>query len=65
MYQKLKDKIERQNSISINVFGYENKISFICFNRVTVYSNLDVLLITENEKQHYVWIKDFDRFMFN
>ena len=28
-------------------------------------NTLDILLITKNEKQHYVWIKDFNRFMFN
>ena len=26
---------------------------------------MDLLLITENEKQHYVYIKDFNRFMFH
>ena len=27
-------------------------------------TTLDLLLISEEEKQHYVWIKDFNRFMF-
>ena len=46
------NKIEKQNEININVFGYENKQPLL-------------LLITENDNKHYVLIKDFNRFMFN
>ena len=28
-------------------------------------TTLHLLLLSEEEKQHYVWIKDFNRFMFN
>ena len=59
-------KIEEQNNISINVFGYENKQRFPLFVSKKVFeTTLDLLLIMEDEKQHYVWIKDFNRFMYN
>ena len=59
-------KIENQNNISVNVFGYENKNTFPLYvSQKMVEATLDVLLITEGKNQHYVWIKDFNRFMYN
>lgn len=59
-------KIEEQNSININVFGYEDKQFYSIF--VSKQSNekvLKLLLITEDEKKHYVLIEDFNRMMFS
>ena len=57
-------KIEIQNNICINVFCYENAL--IC----PVYlsdqkfgDSMDLLLIADENKSHYVYIKDFNRFM--
>ena len=48
-------KIENQNNISINVFGYENKNHFPLYvSRKVTETTLDLLLISEEEKQHYV-----------
>ena len=48
------------------MFGYENKNRFpLYYSRKVTEKTLDLLLISEEEKQHYVWIKDFNRFMFN
>jgi len=59
-------KIENQNGIRINVFGYENKQPFpIYVSKEKSSDNLNLLLITENENEHYVLIKDFNRFMLN
>ena len=59
-------KIERQNDISINVFGYENKTVFPLYVSQNVFeTTLDLLFITRDKNQHYVWIKDFNRFMYN
>ena len=59
-------KIEEQNNISINVFGYENKQRFPLYVSQKVFeTTLDLLLIMEDEKQHYVWIEDFNSFMYN
>ena len=59
-------KIEKQNEININVFGYEDKQSYPIYVSKEKYDNqMNLLLITENENKHYVLIKDFNSFMFN
>ena len=53
------DKIEVQNNISINVFGYENKLVFpIYISNETFEDSMDVLLLIENNRSLYVYIKD-------
>ena len=60
------NKIEKQNEININVFGYENKQPYpIYISKEKYEKHLELLLITEDENKHYVLIKDFNRFMFN
>ena len=60
------NKIEKQNEININVFGYENKQPYPIFVSKEKYDrHMNLLLITEDENKHYVLIKDFNRFMFN
>lgn len=59
-------KIEEQNRINVNVFGYEEKKCFPIY--VSKQHNNDVLnllLITKDEKEHYVLIKDFNSLMYN
>ena len=63
------DKTEKQNKININVFGYNEDV-FPIRNSETEYGDtLNVLLIereTDSEyKQHYVYIKDFNRLNYN
>ena len=59
-------KIEVLNKININVFCYENKVAYPvylsdhCFNDC-----LDLLLISNGVTNHYVYIKDFNRLLFN
>ena len=60
------NKIEKQNSININVFGYENKQPYpIYVSKEKYEDHLELLLVTEKENKHYVLIKDFNRFMYN
>ena len=60
------NKIEKQNEININVFGYENKQPYPIYVSKEKYDNqMNLLLITENENKHYVLIKDFNSFMYN
>ena len=60
------NKIEKQNDININVFGYENKQPYpIYISKEKYKDHMELLLITENKNKHYVLIKDFNRFMFN
>ena len=59
-------KIEKLNNISINVFGYETNSTFPIFISESQADNtLNLLLISKEEKRHYVYIKDFNRFMYN
>ena len=60
------NKIEKQNNICINLFGYEEKQKFPIFiSKEKFTDHMELLLITEDENNHYVLIKDFDKFMFN
>ena len=64
--QKHYNKVEKQNSIRTNVFGYENGQPFpIHISKETFEDEMNLLLITEDEKKHYVLIKDFNAFMYN
>ena len=64
--QKHYNKVEKQNSIRINVFGYENGQPFpIHISKETFEDQMNLLLITKDEKEHYVLIKDFNAFMYN
>ena len=59
-------KLEQQNKINVNVFGYENKQPHPLFISKEKFEDyMELLLITENENNHFVYIKDFNRFMFN
>ena len=60
------NKIEIKNNICINVFGYENKLIFpIYISDQKFEDSMDLLLLINNDKSHYVYIKDFNRFMFH
>ena len=57
-------KIETKNNIYINMFCYENKLTFPIYISDQKFENsMDLLLIIDENKLHYVYIKDFDRFM--
>ena len=48
-------EIEKQNSIKINVFGYEERQPHpIHISKETFEDQMNLLLITKNEKKHYV-----------
>ena len=64
--QKHYNKVEKQNSIRINVFGYEDGQPFpIHISKETFKDQMNLLLITKDEKKHYVLIKDFNAFMYS
>ena len=63
------DKIEKQNKININVYGYDEYVFPIRNSEGKNEDTLNVLLI-EGEKesgyrQHHVLIKDFNRLNYN
>ena len=56
--QKHYNKVEKQNSIRTNVFGYENGQPFpIHISKETFEDQMNLLLITKDDKKHYVLIK--------
>ena len=61
--KKIFSKIEIKNNICINVFYYENKLIYISDQKFE--NIMDLLLIIDENKSHYVYIKYFDRFMFH
>ena len=64
--EKHYNKVEEHNSIRINVFGYENGQPFpIHISIETFEDQINLLLITKDERKHYVLIKDFNAFMYN
>ena len=65
MLEKDFNKIEVKNNTCINVFGYENGlVSPIYISDQKFEDSMDLLLLIDNDKSHYVYIKHFDRFMF-
>ena len=64
--QKQYNKVEKQNSIRINVFRYEKGQPFpIHISKETFKDQMNLLLIPKDEKKHYFLIKDFNSFMYN
>ena len=59
-------RIEMQDKICINVFCYDNKLTYpVYLSGQKFNDNIDLLLVSNEFKSHYVYIKDFDRFMFH
>ena len=59
-------KIEKKNNICINVFCYENKLVFPIYVSDQKFQNsADLLLVTDGDTSYYVYINDFNRFMFH
>ena len=57
-------KFERQNSISINIFGYEEKNIFPRYLSPEKYEkHIDLLLFSRGSVNHYCLIKDLDKFL--
>ena len=59
-------KFERQNGISIDVFGYErNEVIPIHITKERFDKHVNLLIISDQKKSHYCWIKDLNRFLFD
>ena len=66
MKEKDFNKIEVKNNICINVFDYENGLNFpIYVSDQKFEDSMDLLLLIDDDKSHYVYNKDFNRFMFH
>ena len=48
------------------MFGYANRLVFpIYISDQNFKDSIDLLLLIDNDKSHYMYIKGFDRFMFH
>ena len=48
------------------MFGYKNKLIFLIYASEQKFEDsVDLLLLIDDDKSHYVYIKDFNRFMFH
>ena len=57
---------ETKNNICINAYCYENKLTFpIYISDQKFDDSMDLLLVIDEKKSHYLYVKDFDRFMFH
>ena len=60
-YEKIKDRFQMQ----ANVFDFENKVYPLYISKKSYDQMLNLLLITEKDKSHYLFIKDFNRLIFS
>ena len=59
-------KIEQKNNFLVNVFCCENELTYpVHVSDQQFQDCIDLLLITDENESHYVYIKDFNRFMCN
>ena len=59
-------KIEKQDNICINVFYYESGLTYPIYVSNHKFKDcMDLSLISIENKSHYVYIKEFNRFMCN
>ena len=66
MREKDFSKIETKNNICVNDFCYENKITFPIYISDQEFENpTDLLLVIDENKSYYVYIKNFKRFLFH
>ena len=51
--------------MNINVFGYENKVYPLYISKKPHTQTLNLLLISQENKSHYVFTEDFNRLMYS
>ena len=60
------NKIEVKNNICINVFGCGNRLVFpVYISDQKFEDSMVFLLLIDNDKSHYVYIKNFDTILFH
>ena len=60
------NKIEVKNKSCINVFCFESKLTYPVYtSNQKLKNSMDLLIILDKIKSHYLYIKDFNKFMFN
>ena len=56
-------KFERNNNVSVNIFGYDDKdgVSPLIVSKHASERFVDLLLISNGKTKHYCWIKTFNK----
>ena len=57
--------VQERFNINVSVFGYENKVFPLYVSKKSNEQVLNVLLISNEKKSHYVFIKDCNRLMYS
>ena len=57
--------VQERFNINVNICGYENKVFPLYVSKKSNEQVLNVLLISNEEKSHYVFINDFNRLMYS
>ena len=59
-------KIEQKINICINALSYENDLTYPGYVLDKKFEGcMELLIITDENKSHYAYIKNFNRFMYN
>ena len=59
-------KVEKQNSLAINVFGYEDNVIYpLLLTKKRGEKVINLLLYQKKDQNHYCWIKDFSRLCYD
>ena len=57
--------IEDTFNMNVNVFGYQDKVYPLHVSKKSYTQVLNLLLITQDDKSHHVFIKDFNKLMYS
>ena len=57
--------VEERFNVNVNVLGYQNKVFLLYVSKKLTEKELNVLLISNEEESHYVFIKGFSRLMYS
>ena len=64
--KKILARLKKRTIFALIVFCYKNKLFFPNYiSNQKFEKSMDLFLIIDGAKSHYVYIKDFDRFMFH
>ena len=58
-------KVERQNNVSINVFGFEKDVFPLHMTSTRADRHVNLLLLSDGKKQHYTWIKRLNALLYD
>ena len=59
-------KTEVKNKMYVNVFCYESKLTYlVCISNPKFENSMDLLIISDKINSYYVYIKYFNKFIFN